>query len=164
MNKDIIDKDAVRLFFVWNPKLIKITGIDKLESHAPLHPERPELGERVTILTGEIQVNICKDDYDNLKSGDIVRLKELCNLEFMSDGSFKYIGNDLAILKKGAKIIHWTPQDAIETEVCMPQGEIITGLVENTAKNYPDKVVQFERFGFVRLELAEKLTAFFTHK
>ena len=164
MNKDIIDKDAVRLFFVWNPKLIKITGIEKLESWAPLHPERPELGKRFTELSGDITVNITREDYENFKPGSLVRLKDLCNLEMMPDGSFKYIGNDLAILKKGAKIIHWTPQDAIETEVYMPQGEIITGLVENTAKNYLDKVVQFERFGFVRLELAEKLTAFFTHK
>ncbi len=164
MNKDIIDRDAVRLFFVWKPKEIKITGIDNLQSHAPLHPERPELGKRVIELSGEITVKITQDDYDNLKPGSLVRLKDLCNLEMLPDGSFKYLGNDLEILKKGARIIHWVGPEALEAEVQMPDSTTIAGLVEKSASQYADKVVQFERFGFVRLELAEKITAFFAHK
>jgi len=164
MNKDIIDKDAIRLFFVWNPKEIKITGIDELESHAPLHPEHPELGERVTKLSGDITVQITSDDYETLKPGSLVRLKDLCNLEMMPDSSFKHIGNDLDVLKKGAKIIHWVGPEAITAEVQMPDGKIIHGLVEKNAENYSSKVVQFERFGFVRLEPADKIIAFFSHK
>ncbi len=164
MNKDIIDKDSVRLFFVWKPTPIKITGIDELESHAPLHPEHSEMGERVTKLSGEITVSITKDDFENLQPGSLIRLKDLCNLEMMPDGSFKYIGNDLDILKKGAKIIHWVGPDAVPAEVQMPDGTAISGLVEKASENYFDKIVQFERFGFVKLEPAEKITAFFAHK
>ncbi|MCK5024016.1 MAG: glutamate--tRNA ligase [Thermoplasmata archaeon] len=164
MNKDIIDKDAIRLFFVWKPKEIKITGIDKLQSRAPLHPERSELGVRVTELSGNITVQITYDDYENLKPGNLVRLKDLCNLEMMSDGSFKYIGNDLDVLKKGAKIIHWVGPKALDAEVQMPDGTTISGLVEKAAENYADRVVQFERFGFVRLEPDENIIAFFAHK
>ncbi|MCK5309829.1 MAG: glutamate--tRNA ligase [Thermoplasmata archaeon] len=163
-NKDMIDKTAVRLFFVWNPKPIKIIGIDKLHSSAPLHPENPEMGNRETELSGDIHVSITSDDLENLKPGSLVRLKDLCNLEMMPDGSFKYIGNDLDVLKKGARIIHWVEPDAPEAEVHMPNGETINGLVEKTAMEYSDTVVQFERFGFVRLEIGDKINAFFTHK
>lgn len=164
MNKAIIDREAIRLFFVWDPIKIKITGIDNLKSYAPLHPERPELGNRVTELSGDIEVQITSDDYENIKSGNIIRLKDLANLEMQPDGSFKYIGNDLNVLKNGAKIIHWVGPEALETEVKMPDGTTISGLVEKAAENYSDKVVQFERFGFVRLEVGKKIVAFFAHK
>jgi glutamyl-tRNA synthetase len=164
MNKDIIDSEAARLFFVWNPREIKITGIDKLESYAPLHPGQPELGKRITKLSGDIAVWITSDDHDNLKTGSIVRLKDLCNLEMQPDGTFKYIGNDLDVLKKGAGIIHWVGPDALSADVKMPDGTTVSGLVERTAGEYTDRVVQFERFGFVRLELADNIMAFFAHK
>ena len=168
MNKDIIDKDAVRLFFVWKPKEIKITGIDKLESQPLLHPEHPERGkhQKVSLKAqdGRITILITSEDLGNLKPGSIVRLKDLCNLEMQPDSSFKYIGNDLDVLKKGAKIIHWVDSSSIEAQVKMPDGSVILGLMEREGTNHWNKIVQFERFGFVRLEPAIPITAFFAHK
>jgi hypothetical protein len=46
----------------------------------------------------------------------------------------------------------------------MPDGLIIKGLVEKAASDSIDKVVQFVRFGFVKLEKGNEIEAYFTHK
>ncbi|UCE73438.1 MAG: glutamate--tRNA ligase, partial [Methanomassiliicoccales archaeon] len=43
-NKDIVDDVANRYFFVWSPSRLTIRGKDRLEGHAPLHPDHPERG------------------------------------------------------------------------------------------------------------------------
>jgi len=166
MNRDIIDQDAVRLFFVRDPTTWLITGIGKLHSKAPLHPERPELGKRDVKLEKDMHVSLTAEDVKDLKPGNIVRLKDLGNVEVMSKNELKYIGNDLAVLKQGAKIVHWTGPGSIPTTVHMPDGSIITGLAEKEALKYVGKVVQFERFGFVKLDSGNKkgIVAFFTNK
>ena len=117
------------------------------------------------VLNNVPGVKITEDDMRNLEPGSLVRLKDLCNLEMLPDGTFKHLGNDLEILKKGARIIHWVGPDALPIDVRMPDGTTITGLVEKAAENYADKIVQFERFGFVRLEgQGDNLVAFFAHK
>ena len=58
-NRDIVQNEADRYFFVWNPTSLKITGMDKLESHAPLHPDHPEKGVRKYIMAGDpIEVRV----------------------------------------------------------------------------------------------------------
>ena len=166
MNRDIVDQDAVRLFFVREPVAMKITGAETLSSNAPLHPERPELGTRSVRMGSDAVVNLASDDAAALKPGSIVRLKDLCNVEMVRPGELRYIGNDLEILKKGARIIHWTGPGALETEVLMPDGQSIKGLAEPDSAKFLDRTVQFERFGFVKLESggSGKIRAIFTHK
>jgi glutamyl-tRNA synthetase len=166
MNRDIIDRDAVRLFFVRDPTTWLITGTDKLQSHAPLHPERPELGKREVKLGKDMHISLAGDDAKDLRPGNIVRLKDLGNFEVLKGNGLKYAGNDLAVLKQGARIVHWTGPESIPTTVHMPDGTIITGLAEKEALKYIANVVQFERFGFVRLDSGGKngIVAFFTNK
>ena len=45
MNKDIIDSDTRRLFFVSDPVEFTIETDDKLVKDAPWHPDKPELGK-----------------------------------------------------------------------------------------------------------------------
>jgi glutamyl-tRNA synthetase len=70
--------------------------------------------------------------------------------------------------KIGAKIIQWVPdEDNLEVEVVMPDASITTGLAEPSCKNLKvNDIVQFERFGFARLdEIADgKLRFYFAHK
>jgi glutamyl-tRNA synthetase len=166
MNRDIIDQDAVRLFFVRDPVEKRITGVDKLHSRAPLHPERPELGTREINLEGDMRVFLTREDCGFMETGAIIRLKDLGNVEVAAGNELKYIGNDLAMLKQGVKIVHWAGPDSLPAEVRMPDGSIITGRAERAALGYSGKVVQFERFGFVRLDSADesRIVAFFTHK
>lgn len=166
MNRDIIDTDAVRLFFVRDSVKMHITGIDKLISHAPLHPERPELGKREVKLERDMHVSLAGDDAKDLKPGNIIRLKDLGNFEVAEGNELKHTGNDLAVLKQGAKIMHWTGPGSIAATVHMPDGSIISGLAEKETLKYIGKVVQFERFGFVKLDSGGKngIVAFFTNK
>ena len=70
--------------------------------------------------------------------------------------------------KIGAKIIQWVPdEDNLEVEIVMPDASITTGLAEPSCKNLKvNDIVQFERFGFARLdEIADgKLRFYFAHK
>ncbi len=166
MNRDIVDADAARLFFVRDPMEKRITGIDRLTSKAPLHPDRPELGAREVALKGDMIIFLTTEDAEGLAAGTILRLKDLGNVEVGNENELKYMGNDLAVLKKGVRIVHWVEAGSIPAAVHMPDGSTITGLAEREALNHLGKVVQFERFGFVRLETGrtDKIDAFFTHK
>lgn len=167
LNKDNIDSKANRYFFVWSPKKVRINGVSRLEGHAPLHPDFPERGVRKVVLQGDdhIDVFLTADDLAKIKKGDRVRLKDLCNIQFQSNEEAKYIGDDLSIIKKGAGIVHWVGEDTLPMSVLMPNGDEKKGFAEKQIENEVGKVVQLERFGFVRLEREDMgLTAYFGHK
>lgn len=164
-NKDIIDKKSNRYFFVWEPKQIIIKGINKLESHAPLHPDFPNRGIRKTILEGkeEIKIYITSDDLEKIKIGERVRLKDLCNIELISESEAKYIGDDFLIIKEGVKIIHWVYKGN-PMKVKMPNGEVKNGICEKELEKENRDIVQFERFGFVKINRNEKFISNFSHR
>jgi len=56
-------------------------------------------------------------------------------------------------------MIHWLPvnEDNIEVEVLMGDGSTVKGLGEKDLTNVKEgDIIQFERFGFVRLDSIEK--------
>jgi glutamyl-tRNA synthetase len=172
-NKDYVEHDANRYFFVWHPKKLMISGAERLEGHAPLHPEVPERGRRSCVIpkvAGKHQVYVVEDDLQAIKPGDKLRLKDLCNIEFtdIERCDTKYIGDDLQILKAGAKIIHWVPvSGSILTRVQMPDGSYLDGYCEPEVLRDCGKVIQFERFGFVKLDRASdnrNIIAWFAHR
>jgi len=66
-----------------------------------------------------------------------------------------------------APLIHWLPIDyGIPCQVVMPDASIAEGIAEKTcAELKPNTIVQFERFGFVRIDsIKEKLVAYYAHK
>ena len=140
-----------------------IKGIDRLESHAPLHPDFPNRGYRKTVLEGKdgIKIFVTNDDLEKLEIGNRVRLKDLCNIELTSKTVANYIGNDVSIIKEGAKIIHWV-YEGIPMKVVMPDGEVKKGICEKELKN--GEIVQFERFGFVRVDKTEKFICYYAHR
>jgi glutamyl-tRNA synthetase len=166
-NKDIVDPQADRYFFVWEPQKILIQGVNRLEGHAPLHPDDPNRGVRKVVLQGDngVTVFITSDDFKKIKENDNVRLKDLGNIRYHKDHPSEYIGDDLSIIKEGAKIIHWVGEDNIPTKLHLPDGTIKEGLCEPVMDEDLGKVVQFERFGFVRVEKnGEEYLAYFTHR
>ena len=77
----------------------------------------------------------------------------------------RYIGNDLSVLKEGARIVHWVTKGGLETKVQMPDGTSFKGRSEPAVSELGSGVVQFERFGFVNIEVSDdKCTGWFTHK
>ncbi|MFQ6072189.1 MAG: glutamate--tRNA ligase [Methanosarcinales archaeon] len=164
-NKKIIDKEANRYFFVWNPILMPIKNAKPTIAKPPIHPDKKEYRE---IKVDKKAVYVCKEDIDKLKIGDKIRLKDLYNIEIISKDPLqgKYIGRDLDIVKKEKMpIIHWCPMEYLEVVVLGPDGNY-DGIGEKGIAYAVDKVVQFERFGFVRVDSVaeDKVIAYFGHK
>jgi glutamyl-tRNA synthetase len=172
-NRKLVEPDANRFFFVADPQPLEVTGIPKegLLGHAPLHPEHPARGKRtVTFTPPTARILLDKKDHDALRKDEVLRLKDLGNVRYLGDNKATFTGNDLSILKQGARIIHWVsaaPGATIPVDVQMPddEGTIVKGSAEVDCVRDLGKVVQFERFGFVRLERETRgrLQAPFTH-
>jgi|Deesub1362B_J571_1020462.scaffolds.fasta_scaffold00013_89 glutamyl-tRNA synthetase len=160
-NRKIIDPVAKRYFFVHNPKKMIIKeGPSKMLARAPLHPKR-DMGFREIEVEGE--VFIAESDFKEIKVGDFVRLKDLCNVQItsLSPLEAKYEGKDV----KGYRIIHWAPPDGVKTIVLAPEG-VYEGISERGVIKEIGKIVQFERFGFGKVEKFEDgiLQVCFAHR
>jgi glutamyl-tRNA synthetase len=172
-NRKLVEPEANRYFFVAEPQPVEISDIpqDGLLGHAPLHPEHPERGKRtVRLAAPSAKVLLDKKDHDQLRKDEIVRLKDLGNVRYLGGNRATYVGNDLAVLKQGARIVHWVSGDATATvpaDIHMPDddGTVVHGLAEADCVRDLGRVIQFERFGFVRLEGEQRgrLQAAFTH-
>jgi glutamyl-tRNA synthetase len=165
-NRKIVDPIANRYFFVWNPVELEITNVEPTVAKLPLHPTDDTRGVREVAVGNKVLV--CRDDTEKLKVGSILRLKDLCNIEItsLSPLQAKKSETSLEDLKKAkGKIIHWVPTDGIPVKVRGPEGDI-EGIGENGIAAELDKIVQFERFGFCRIDAVdeEKVVAYFAHK
>ncbi len=153
INKELIDKEAKRFFFVWNPKKMVVKDADKRVVKLRKHPDRKEFGERELLFNGEVYVV-----NDEIEEGKMYRLMELFNVvvEKIDDIIIaRYHSDDFKIAKKNkAKIIHWIPVDNInKVKVLMPSGEIKEGYAEKDFREVKeDEIIQFERFGFCRID------------
>ncbi len=161
-NRELIDGDANRYFFVDDPVKITIDGAPELVGRAPVHPEHPERGVREIRVGPNAEVYIQRSDM--LDKDEKIRLKDLCNVEFIG-GKARYIGNDLSILREGARIIHWAPSHSFDAEVLMTDGSTRRGKAEPLLAAAKGKVVQLERFAFVRVEeTTPMIRCVFTHR
>lgn len=165
-NRKIVDPIANRYFFVWNPVELEITDFEPTVAKLPLHPTDHARGIR-EVAVGD-KVFVSRDDIEKLEIGSTLRLKDLCNIEItsLSPLQAKKSATSLEDLKKmKGKIIHWSPVDGIPVKVCGPDGDI-KGIGENGIAAELDKIVQFERFGFCRIDAVDKgeVVAYFAHK
>jgi len=157
INRQLLDPVAHRYAFVMEPVKIEVKNApDIKEIEIKLHPEKEE--EKKKVLIGK-SFYIQKRDF-GLK-GKEVRLMHLYNIKLDSKSEFMSREN------KDIPKIHWVPVDfAVKTEVVMPDGTITKGFAEkNVEKLKVDDIIQFERFGFVRLDKKEKdkITFYFAH-
>jgi glutamyl-tRNA synthetase len=166
LNRAILESAANRYFFIWNGEKIEIQDFPGPANEIierPLHPDFLERGYREIPFNG----NVClvKDDIEENK---ILRLMDAANIIFNNGIPF-YHSNDFFEAKRmGAKIIHWIPtQKKLKAEIIMPDASIIKGFVEPSCKKLKEgNIVQFERFGFARLDQIadDKLIFYFAHK
>ncbi|MCZ7397380.1 MAG: glutamate--tRNA ligase [Candidatus Methanoperedens sp.] len=163
-NRKIIDPISNRYFFVWDPVELKVEGAEPKVAKAPIHPSRGGLRK----IPAGTTVLVCKNDVDILEEGEKLRLKDLYNIQITSISPLKakFIGTDMDLVKKEkARIIHWAPLDGLKVKVLSPDGEY-SGVGERGMEKELDKVVQFERFGFVRIDSVsgDEVVAYFTHR
>ncbi len=172
IDRKILDPKARRFFFIDNPKKIIIENAPEREVKIKVHPEHEELGYR-TFKTGK-EFFITMKDFESFENNKLYRLMECLN--FKKQGN-KFIFESIKhseFKKSGSKIIHWLPvsDNIISVKVFTPEHKYIEGLGEESIKKIKiGEVVQFERFGFVRLDHKEKdkrgretFIFWFTHK
>lgn len=157
-NREIIDKEANRYFFIINPKTMKIKNAPKMEIKASIYPGREDAKSmtRKFITNDEFLVDDNVDD----KTYRFMHLLNFKNKTFLSkehDPNLK------------AKLIDWLPnsKDLVDVEVLMNDGNILKGKGESNLKQLKTgDMVQFERKFFARLDSKEgnKMTFYFTHK
>jgi glutamyl-tRNA synthetase len=110
---------------------------------------------------------ISKADADTLEKDEVFRLKDLFDVEVTEKG--KAIEGSYAGDEKVGKRFQWVGDERTDCEILVPGdllrgGEFnpeslktVKGLCErNCAKLEPGTLIQFERFGFVRLDRKEK--------
>jgi len=175
-NRKIIDPVAKRLFFVKDPVKLKVDNAPKLEKKISLHPSNKEIGTR-KINTDQVFF-IQNSDVEKLKLGDIFRLKDVYNIKILDINKQVQGSYEGEKLIQDSPKIQWTTDDYIEMEVHVPGPlfknnefnkesiEIIKGYAEPYVKELKDgEIIQFERFGFVRIEKNNgKIIAYMAHK
>jgi glutamyl-tRNA synthetase len=164
-NRKLVDAKANRYFFVNDPVPLKVNNAPQTTAKAPLHPLDHKRGFREICVCENPAILVTLADKELIKAGSILRLKDLYNVRVTSMEPFEadYIGNDLAVLKQGAKIIHWAPADGLTVRVLGPDGEF-HGVAEKGIHDELNNVVQFERFGFCRIDsINGVILAYYTH-
>lgn len=177
-NRKILDPTAERFFFVQNPIELTVQKAPKeFDVKLLLHPEHPERGSREYIIrpegeNGEVNFWVSSRDVDGSKIGNIVRLMELFNIRiekaniYSAEASFMSDSYDDA-KKTKAQLIHWIPVGKdMPCKVVMQDATVIEGVAEGLCRELkPDMMIQFERFGFVRIDdVGKKLTVYYSHK
>ncbi len=163
-NRKIIDPLTNRYFFVWDPIELDIVDAEPHVATPSLHPTEKR-GQR-QIKVGS-RIFLCQEDVRDIGVGDRIRLKDLYNIEITSIEPFqaRCIGDSLDIVRKERiPIAQWVPEDNLPVKVMAPHGKF-TGLGETGIVEELDNVVQFERFGFCRIDsVDDEIIAYFTHK
>ncbi len=175
-NRKIIDPIAKRYFFVQNPIKLVVEDAPIREKTIRLHPTDEKLGSRI-IKTGNTFF-VPKEDIEKINIGGIFRLKDLYNVKIKEKNNeifAEYAGENL--IPDSAKI-QWTAESFVKMSVFVPgllyqngnynsnSLEKVEGFAEEAVSQLETgEIVQFERFGFVRIEKQNKaIMGFFAHK
>ncbi len=164
INRKVVDPKANRYFFIKDPVQIKVESPNKTGNiELPVHPEKE--GTRTVEVYDKFLIE--KDDLEASR-GEVIRLKGLYNIEIPTEGTVcKPAGDEIV---QSMSKVHWVPdsdEEKVRTEITMPDAKKINGLAEkNVLQEDVDSVLQFERFGFVRMDKKskDKTELWFAHK
>ncbi len=177
-NRKILDPQCDRYFFVAEPVELKVLQVPKpFIAKLPLHPEKPERGFREYAVTPKAEDRsvsfwIAKKDAETMESGKVIRLMELFNVKIKgktgSQVKALFASESYEDVRKmKVQLIQWIPTDQeFPCQVTMPDAAVTDGFAESACKKLkPDTIIQFERFGFARVDqIGDKLTAYYAHK
>ncbi|MEK6976177.1 MAG: glutamate--tRNA ligase family protein, partial [Candidatus Thermoplasmatota archaeon] len=169
-----IEPGAQRFFFVPDARPVRIEGIAGMVAKPLLLPSHPEAGHRTLMAEEAILLSAAED-------APRLRLKDLGTIDLHGDQG-KWVGDAMDrgmpivqwLPRSQAKPFAVLKPDFLPDEEAAPQGDDepgedpakdakeievppllrIEGFVEAAALANVGKVVQFERFGFVRIESA----------
>ncbi len=170
-NRKLLDPEAKHFFFVSDPVEVDINRFEKRNIQLKLNPKK-DVGSRDLNVSGKVFIS--KSDASQLKEGEPFRLKDLCNLKLIKRGKAELVqAGDMP-----EKKIQWVSDGKLDCTVLVPKDllgpdgefdpkslEIIKGYCEPAcAKLDVGDIIQFERFGFCRLDKKDvgRLTFIFT--
>jgi glutamyl-tRNA synthetase len=177
-NRKILDPVAERYFFVQNPIELVVKNVPRpFDVKLPLHPDHPERGFREYVMkpkgeNSSMTFWVSQKDLESSKVGTVVRLMELFNVKIESAESYScealFSSESYEEAKNTkAQLIHWVQVgEDMPCQVFMPDSMMAEGVAESSCKQLKaDAVIQFERFGFVRVDKVNtKITAYYAHK
>ena len=161
-NRDLIDDDANRYFFVRDGVEMSLHGGPDA-GHPPLHPDHEDRGRR-DVPAGDA---VLVESADVPAADERVWLKGFGCVRHV-DGGFEYVGDDIsAVREEGVPVVHWAPAEGgVPVRMRTMDGDV-TGVAEPAFADVPvDDVVQFERVGFARVDSADDggRVTYFTHE
>jgi glutamyl-tRNA synthetase len=177
-NRKILDSVADRYFFVEEPLELTVKNTRKeFKAKLRLHPEHEERGFREYVVepqgkTGSAVFWVSRKDVDASKVEKVLRLMDLFNVRiekatsYSADAAFASGSYEEAKQAK-AQLIHWIlVGEDMPCKIVMSDATEIEGICEKACEKLkPNAVIQFERFGFVRVDAVDKkLTAYYSHK
>lgn len=164
-NKEIVDAKADRFFFVPDPVELTVEGASAVTAKAMRYPGDEGRGFREIPFSGNIVI-----PRTELESGaSMIRLKDLFNITVTRDGgsyAARYAGDELAQAREAkAPIIQWLPAGyGTPCTIRKADGDL-TGVCEPEVANWKDRMVQFERVGFTRIDAVDdRITAYYSHR
>lgn len=176
-NRKIIEAKANRFFFVANPQRMIVRNIPKpFTAKIPLHPDYPERGIRhfnIRPKDGVAEFWVAKRDVERMEKGQVLRFMELFNIRIDSIGKVNsnavFHSQEYEEAKKAkAPLIHWIPEDnGMKCQVILPDASLVDGLSEEKCRELEvNTIVQFERFGFARIDanIKNSITAYYCHR
>ncbi len=178
-NRKLLDKISNRYFFVPEPIKVEVKNAPTRVIFMKLHPDFPERGERKQKVLGTFFVP--RDDVEKLNTGDVFRFKDAYNVKIDAMDSkvvhATFAGKDVV---ENIPKIQWVTPNNIPAEIKIPgmlvdkdenplphSMKLVLGFCEEDCKNIKSgEVVQFERFGFVKIEKvsSEKIEGILAHK
>ncbi len=176
LNRKTLDPISKRYSFVPDPADLTVENLPRtFESKIPYHVEKPELGFHTVSVApnnGSIRLAISKDDQDLFENGQVIRLMGLFNILITSADINKLRANYHSLetseaKREGAAIIQWVKtNEAVPVEILMPDATRRIGLGERDCKAlHPAEIVQFLRFGFVRVDDVDRgIQCFYSHR
>jgi glutamyl-tRNA synthetase len=161
-NRKILDPKVNRYFFVPEPVELQVKGVPEVrEARIRLHPSFRERGERripVDWRDGVVRVWIPAKDAGTLKPGEVFRLMGLMNVRMVAGGEGEFAGFEVAPVPK----IQWVSEPSLEVTVLKPEG-VERGRAEPALLEEKSAMVQFERYGFVKIEGLHPVLAVYAH-
>lgn len=175
-NRKILDPITKRYFFVKDPVQMIVQGAPSMEKSIGLHPNDEKFGNR-TVKTGNT-FYVPEEDIEKMKIGEIFRLKDLFNVEIKEKNDVVIAGYAGEELMSDSAKIQWTTDKYIKMDVFISHPlfkegkynpdslEKVQGFAEGAVSSIKNgEIIQFERFGFVRIENTKnQIVGFFTHK
>ena len=160
-NKQEIDQDVKRFFFVENPIKITVDNAPSKTVHLPLHPEK-DIGHRELKCNEEYYIE--KTDYERMQAGKVYRFIDNINVIY-TGGKLEFHSETFEEYKESNKgfVLHWLPQKTVGVTIKGPNKEY-TGLAEEALSCVErPSIVQFERRFFAKLDDGKNISGWFLH-